>query len=148
MKYSIKFPSDYVKPVFPGLGVLTAALRSGEYPQGKNFLCEEKEGEGKFYCCAGVCSLLQERLKEDQFTPDGEELLDLSPDNPLSKFFILPNNVEVISNPEGNLDKENINYYIDFYALNDNGFSFAEIADIFEAIYKDDGGKLPQGHEL
>lgn len=107
-----------------------AALRSGEYNQGRGFLCSESE-RGKEYCCLGVlCDLYNKhnppmamgpieggskRILFDDCSGDLPEAVikwsGMSSRNGMRCFFLKPSLI----------------------VLNDDcGFSFIEIADVIE----------------
>jgi len=135
MKYEIEFPENYVKPVLPMGKEWVAALRSGKYQQGTQFLrYTDEEDKVEKQCCLGVICLLQQR----PFKIEGNKTVfdysdcTLSRENPLYKIFgpvgYFPPGVRVFQ------EKWDV-YYYSLSGLNDLGFSFAEIADIIEAIW-------------
>ncbi len=110
---------------------LVKALRSGDYAQAKGSLVKIDEHGNESFCCLGVlCDLAtqagegewNERYFEDErghicsaYLPEG--IVKWA--GMKSQGGILPGN------------------YSSLMTLNDNGKSFAEIADIIEAKYKD-----------
>lgn len=138
-KYSLRFPRGYIKKPFKGLNAWLQALRSGEYVQGNGTLCKKEHGV-KYYCCLGVLSKLQGRLKS---VPSNKMLhtdstLDspafLSSLNPaVSSYFSHRGEIPVtigIFKDKKKLDTSSLT------RLNDDGVSFNTIADILEAIYQ------------
>lgn len=120
--YTINKPEGYQKVPLPMRDEWVKALRSGEYPQGKDFLCYEGS-----YCCLGVLSKIQGRLIDGH---DDAEHTELAPSNPLygvlSYAGRLPFGVTVQfeSGVRGALAY-----------LNDDGLPFPDIADIIEELY-------------
>ena len=106
-----------------------AALRSGEYAQGKHALAMTKPGGAVTYCCLGVlCDLLVKR---------GEGTWERSEADPRQLFF-----TDTITNdgsphyvPAGTGDRINLAYTKtrDLAYLNDRNHSFNEIAQHIEA---------------
>lgn len=130
MSYSITFPDNYVKPVLPMKKEWIEALKSGEYSQGKDSLCQD----GK-YCCLGVLSNLQGRLGAPSlsgYRSDGNSSLFLDFENPIvklySRFFNggFPDGVSI----DHDLGKGNALSH-----LNDWGVPFTEIAEIIDQIW-------------
>lgn len=102
-----------------------AALRSGEYTQGRGQLSLEVEGV-MHHCCLGVLCNLQRRLvKIGSLAYDGTlvsaSALILSRDNPV---YFLTYFIASMDGAECTLAD-----------LNDRGTSFAEIADIIEYAF-------------
>lgn len=96
-----------------------AALRSGEYKQGKGAL-QSKDG----YCCLGVGC--------DIFIPKDKQVLD-----PMGLLMGSYPNSQLLAPswlPAINLDYSNKNKTM-LSTLNDNGKSFDEIADLIEKEY-------------
>lgn len=124
MNYEIQYPKKYVKPKLPAKAWLEA-IRSGEYKQGSRVLCSDSA-----YCCLGVLSKIQGRLKNGK---DGEENtgIVLSKENPLIEYLDengrLPRGVKVWRSGED---------FNSLAVLNDKGFTFSEIADIIEQIWE------------
>ena len=112
-----------------------AALRSGEYEQGKWALHYVDENGNAQFCCLGVlCDLaVKAGLDVEVFGPDqgseGYVCYDDSPDG-------LPNSVSDwsgLGGPWGRRpDKDRGDDDYALYALNDAGVSFEEIADVIE----------------
>jgi hypothetical protein len=113
------------------------ALRSDDFKQGQRLLCNS----AKEYCCLGVLSKLQGRLTEDGkdgiIIEHGENIAPrnvLGDDNPMRSVLkaigVFPDgvSVKIISKM---LEKR------DLAALNDEGVSFKDIADIIHAIWKE-----------
>ena len=119
-----------------------AALRSGEFIQGKNALC----ADGK-YCCLGVaCELLHRKgltpkrvsktsenityygtLESSALLPeDVQQSMKIMEKSPL--VFIPEDQKSIDSMPTYYLGK-----HINVAALNDNGVSFKDIADLIES---------------
>jgi hypothetical protein len=103
-----------------------AALRSGVYEQGKNRLRHDNK-----FCCLGVaCDLAQNagigRWDGDTFRTDGVDDYD-------GNDVELPYSVMEwlgITSPEGAWQNP---YFESLTRMNDNGATFAEIADVIEA---------------
>lgn len=86
----------------------TAALRSGEYKQGKGQL---RDGRGKFCCLGVLCN-----VASMQISKNGESPIVGGIENDYRGAF-----VPLIGEK-----------YFDLYLMNDNGKSFPEIADYIE----------------
>lgn len=133
VNYTIDFPENYIKPLLPGRDAWCAALRSGEYKQGRDRLCSY-DGEDK-YCCLGVLSEIQGRLDSDWRDNGGSDAV-LSQCNPLSSLL----------GPCGSLGymwvQVGLKQVCSLAGLNDAGVPFSDIADIIESVW-DDGGELP-----
>lgn len=124
-----------------------AALRSGEYAQTKNQLGNVCDGT-KMYCCEGVAAeryatQLDYRTYWDDDTlvlvdPDNDEghnyaddafweamALSTGPDNGTSTTFafVLPEGMDVVDTGAG---------VASYMSLNDDGFTFPQIADLIE----------------
>lgn len=115
-----------------------AALRSGEWQQGVGRLCSLGADGTKCYCCLGVALALQGRLSEE-----GGDIADTArhpTSMPAANFLVEPVttswndvfanrfNISVISaRHDGRLKAVS--------ELNDDGWSFAEIADALEHTY-------------
>lgn len=130
MNYTLHLPLNYQKIPLPWLTPWLAALRSGEYPQGRGFLCYS----GK-YCCLGVLSKIQGRLQQkDEGWVDGAggSFGSLAIKNPcaavLSQGGSFAPGVWVTFR---GLDHKCL------WRLNDNGLPFSDIADILETLYVD-----------
>lgn len=129
MNYTLHTPEGFQKVALPMSDKWLAALRSGEYQQGKEALCED----GK-YCCLGVLSKLQGRLTDGGYDADPLYCSGLSVDNPLRQIICeygeMPRkcsvSIEGVELPKTILS-----------ACNDNGLTFLEIADIIEALYEE-----------
>lgn len=138
-RIKIKFSANHIKETLPYKAEWIAALKSGQFAQGKECLCED----GK-YCCLGLLSHLQKRLNNSgKSFRDGElfgasELI-LSSDNPV--FAILQGRgdvpytvLHVIYTHDLNYPR-NIHYCFSLAGLNDAGASFEEIADVIDQIW-------------
>lgn len=98
-----------------------AALRSGDYKQGADYLCRDDQ-----YCCLGVLSKLQGRLTPGTFAHhDGDPKKVSAPSMILCRsnpfYFLMDYQV---------LRNEDIYYYLE--TLNDEGVPFSTLADIIE----------------
>lgn len=107
----------------------TAALRSGEYEQGRSYLCTvDDDGERRFCCLGVLCDLAvlvgaaeeEEVMGVVQYDENSEVLppgvmrwAGLSADDPC-----------VFSNPEEMSES--------LATLNDGGYSFTQIADLID----------------
>lgn len=105
------------------------ALRSGSYIQGKNYLHQrirENEKEVEKFCCLGVlCEIVKEKLNLGVSLHYGAYFYD-------EEKHYLPKKVleNLFQNEEIHLKVEER-----FYrpaVLNDNGFTFSQIADLIE----------------
>jgi hypothetical protein len=112
-----------------------AALRSGEYEQGKNYL----ENAGKFCCLGVLCDLaVKEGVIQKSPSKDNEQLI-CYPDE--VKYFgyahnVLPNKVKEwskILTDDGEYHSENINFLLS--NLNDSGKTFEQIAKYIEDYF-------------
>jgi hypothetical protein len=140
----ITIPKGYVRPKIPLRDKWLKALRSGEFTQGKRELrCINNNGIVE-YCCLGVISSLQGRLKDCWGNPIdpsfqgtvcdfGEEYYSktiLAEDNPLAPFIggsgFFPSSVTVEFNGATSFS---------LASLNDAGASFTEIAQIIETVW-------------
>ena len=93
-----------------------AALRSGEYKQGAEYLCQyDEDGNAAAFCCLGVLENIEPRIKCDD---GGDELLD---EDSLKEFLGVNRN-------DGFLQST-------YAGWNDEGMSFSEIADRLEKKY-------------
>ena len=91
-----------------------AALRSGEYKQGAEYLCQyDEDGNATAFCCLGVLQNIEPRIK--QMEDSDEELLDPFS---LKKFLGV-----------GEYDGFIQGHYAD---MNDSGVPFSEIANRLE----------------
>jgi hypothetical protein len=125
MNYKITFPENYVKPKLPFRDKWCAALRSGEFKQGAQFLKKRNE-DSYCYCCLGV-------LCETENVPD---LINES---------IIPDDADYVlcfigaigTFPDGvKLEAENGYSFIHLSTTNDrSGLSFSQIADVIEQIW-------------
>ena len=89
-----------------------AALRSGKYKQGQEYLFQADEDGEPCYCCLGVLQDIEPRIEEEA---DGAEILD---DDTLRKFLGV-----------GDADGFDQSKYA---KMNDAGVPFLEIADRLE----------------
>jgi len=136
-KFTITIKDGFTRKELPFYHEWIAALRSGKYPQGKDFLVSTY-GEGeKQYCCLGVLSKIQDRLPDIGYRSDGYR--GLSPSNPsyaaLRACGSIPNCAYVT-------DSKNMVYRHLAY-LNDKGATFNEIADIIEYSWQPVNESLP-----
>ena len=116
-----------------------AALRSGNYVQGKNALCQESP-EGPHFCCLGVlCDLAvaadvtEQSLTEDKGNTVRAYREDLTLPNTVPATAVLPHSVVMWAN----LNSAHPMVLADGYEhglaqLNDSGSTFSEIADLIE----------------
>jgi hypothetical protein len=129
MNFTIHIPNNYTPPPLPGRNEWVADLRANPDKQGAGLL-GEPQGPN---CCLGRLSLLQGRLTRDGFDSDSGFWAGLSENNPafvmLSALGDFPNGVAV-----------NGLYCLAF--CNDTGLTFAQIADIIEALWSDGGPLL------
>lgn len=94
-----------------------AALRSGEYTQGAEYLCQyDEDGNAVAFCCLGVLQNIEPRIK--QVVDSDEELLD---EDLLKKFLGVNRN-------DGFLQAT-------YAGWNDTGMPFPKIADRLEKKY-------------
>ena len=127
MNYTLNLPPNYTKPKLPGRDKWTAELRSGRRKQGHGKL-QLFNGE---QCCLGVLCDLQGRLGVyEQCNAGG-----LSTNNPLYSHLsaegVFPSTVYVITT-NNNFKHSNL------AGLNDAGLTFLQIADIIEAVWKNE----------
>lgn len=131
--YEVIAPDDYVKPKLPWGTPWVAELRSGKYRQCTGALCN---GEG--YCCLGILSKIQGRLKRPgrSLWLDGDIAGPLSKRNPIATIigeagsFWVYNRVIVRGKSDTTLK------YLTLACMNDNGFPFSIIADVIEAVWE------------
>lgn len=106
----------------PNQTLWIAALRSGDYRQGRNSLCDNRN-----YCCLGVAAeLFQTPTTEVRTDPEGTVYFD-------THCGVAPTYVMEALGLRGNTGPSRGNPFRSLAALNDNGCSFDEIADILEA---------------
>lgn len=104
-----------------------AALRSGKYQQGRGALLQQGDGDNE-YCCLGVlgsiCGANSRQLSNGQILEDVDMGYVLGPWQPRKPGFypFEP------GRPETHVTIQRV-----LAAMNDNGKSFAEIADYIEA---------------
>jgi len=124
--YTITFPENYEKPKLEYRDRWCAALRSGEYKQGRQFL-KERKVDKTFYCCLGVLCEIEGIKITDSHTVisnDWEKLY-----NDLDGIGYLPNKVSVFVT-------ETQDRFYSLANLNDAAkLSFSDIADIIEAVW-------------
>lgn len=122
-----------------------AALRSGNYAQTHSQLGSVDESNVKKYCCEGVAA---ERYGEQcgykvNWTPSGKLFLGGDDDYAENEFWIKMGLIGKIDNPSTSLfifnlpDEQTLlntkrQSSITYMALNDDGFTFAQIADLIE----------------
>lgn len=101
-----------------------AALRSGEYQQGRNFLRRDNDT----YCCLGVlCDLLKADLKIDWKNREFENFSFANRD------VFLPGSVSSLAGLESNDPMVTVDgKQRRLSELNDKGYSFPQIADLIE----------------
>lgn len=110
-----------------------AALRSGQYEQGKGYLQQAEE-----YCCLGVaCKIFipKKKLKVDEFS---KTITGILPDDQrhAPQWLIDISNINFNKDRNKNLKKIDNRFSIYLSTLNDNeGLTFDEIADVLELIY-------------
>ena len=112
-----------------------AKLRSGDCLQGKEYLKHDCNGETR-YCCLGVLTELYAQEHGIKFTGIGDELKFGGGDELICKAVQIwagleSNNPGVIF--RSNTDSILTNKYRELSYINDDGSSFAEIADMIEA---------------
>ena len=90
-----------------------AALRSGEYAQGKDYLYHPDENGDEAYCCLGVLQAIEPRIEQNH---DGDEILD---DASLAEFL-------GVGLGDG-FDQTR------YAHMNDQGVRFPHIADVLES---------------
>lgn len=133
MNYTLHLPENYVKPPLPGRDEWIAALRGGEYQQCQEMLCD-----GKGYCCLGVLSKMQGRLKKEILQwVDGDCSGALDDDNPLHSYL-----QDFVGSGNGSFPKgvtiadEDNNSAECLSEANDAGLTFIQIADIIEQVWE------------
>lgn len=139
------------------LEILLKALRDGSYPQWAGALKEtNRAGAVRGFCCEGVgCDLTVGILGEWVVNESGDNTfggnMSYAPQN-VGDFF----GIDLGANYTGDLDKwlvrepvynfegDRVVYYRDVFLahLNDNGTSFADIADKLESYYLNGGEEL------
>jgi hypothetical protein len=123
-QYKLKLPENYKKVIFPGLNEWVAALRSGEYQQGSDLLHNQVKNQ---YCCLGVlCKVRNEEFHDTYYLDtlnSGYKILRSSGDLPSGVIITYKNNI-------GNIKRYNLSI------INDDGFTFDQIADILEQVYE------------
>lgn len=140
-KYLIA-PENYVRRPLPTKTKWVTALRSGDYSQ-----CDEKLTDGESYCCLGLLSKIQGRLKNGRDGFPGHKF-ELSCDNPLREFL-----GTVGEFPITYINRE-LSYiyckgrkfggrWYTLAAMNDNGYSFSEIADVIDFLWYDPETETP-----
>lgn len=103
------------------------ALRSGNYKQGKNRLCT-LTADDPYYCCLGVAY----EIFKDQFgieTIDYHSVRRYDGEAAYIKHRVLQNALGIAQNGQF---QEPIHGRYSLVSLNDDGFTFEEIADIIE----------------
>lgn len=131
--YEVIAPDDYVKPKLPWGKPWVAELRSGKYKQCTGALCN---GDG--YCCLGILSKLQGRLRRcgRPLWLDGDSAGSLSKRNPIATIigetgsFWVYNRVVVRGKNDIHLRHSTL------ASMNDAGFPFSIIADVIEAVWE------------
>lgn len=104
-----------------------AALRSGEYQQGKDWL----ESDGKFCCLGVLCSIAVQKgdLQREQYGNTVEYVRK----EDMSSTKILPTYLYDLAGLTGAFSVKGKNYTL--AGLNDEGFTFDQIADIIEYFF-------------
>ncbi len=129
MNYTIHTPPNYVPPDLPGGLPWVEALESGIYPQCCATLCD-----GVGYCCLGVLSKIQGRLRPDRHEwRDADKAGILSEHNPLTPCMSDPGG----GFPEGtevSLDSMD-GPMVRLTSLNDNGLTFSQIAHVIRTLW-------------
>lgn len=124
----LTLPEDYRKTKLPFFDEWVAALKSGEYKQGRRSLCSDTDGDKK-YCCLGVLSQIQERLlidKDGRYTDMGA-MGGLNRDNPC--FSQLQH--------YGTFPGARCDDWGSLASINDSReFSFEDIAEVIEHIWE------------
>jgi hypothetical protein len=123
--YELKIPEGYERIELPFFNEWVKALESGEYEQGYRNLCLNNK-----YCCLGVLSKVQGRLRPDG-TDNERCWATLADDNPcftqLHQVGLLPEGVEVVFEHQG---------HNSLVVCNDSGLTFRQIANIIKALWK------------
>lgn len=128
-KFNVRLPSGFKKVKLPFLKEWIAALEGGKFRQCSRSLCELKN-KRYAYCCLGVLSKIQGRLKDG--LDDGSWSI-LSPSNPVYETIgeqgRLPVGVTVYTD-----EYDEVNDLVD---CNDTLYlSFKDIAKIVKTLYK------------
>lgn len=126
-KYTLKLPKNYKRKSLPFYREWLAALKSDEYNQGEGSLVD-----GKSYCCLGVLSKIQGRLKNRRDGNSSDACTGvLSDDNPCYKVFNrageFPSRVKLFI-ADDTIDA--------LTGCNDNGLTFKQIATIISRVWK------------
>lgn len=125
-------PIGYKKIYLPMFEEWTSALESGKFRQTKDTLCETKN-KHCYYCCLGVLSRIQGRLKNGRDGVGGETKM-LSVDNPLYSFLtntgLIQGCVQIHSKGGSVIEADVLAH------LNDLGLTFKEIAKIIKVFWK------------
>jgi hypothetical protein len=135
--YNMIIPEDYVKISLPYFKEWTEALDSGSYSQTKGQLCKtivSSEGEICSYCCLGILSKVQNRLKLDG-SDDGASAYYLSSSNP--NFNVIGNMGRFPTRITFKLS-EFITNIESLSHLNDVGVPFSEISKVIKEIWKEE----------
>jgi deoxycytidine triphosphate deaminase len=137
-EYKIVVPKGYRKIKLKDRDIWLEALRSGKYRQGCSYLAN-MENKRYQYCCLGIRLKVQGRLNITGGV--GYDTLDI--DRYTSGKFIkenpdYPTLGELGEFPLGvSVEQLDIPYsYVRLAHLNDCGFTFKQIADIIERLYK------------
>lgn len=116
------------EPLSPAVQQWIETLRSGKYEQGTNYL----NAEGKLYCLGVACEIFKEELELVVTSKtDKDSFKEFKTYN--GNYGVLPEKVKEhlgLATCFGDLEGQK---YSSLYALNDNGVSFSEIADIIES---------------
>lgn len=125
-------PIGYKKISLPMFEEWISALESGKYRQTKETLCETKN-KRYYYCCLGLLSRIQGRLKNGCDGVNGETIM-LSVDNPLYSFLtntgLFQGCVQIHSKGRVMVEADVLSH------LNDLGLTFKEIAKIIKVFWK------------
>jgi len=110
------------------------ALRSGEYLQTKEYLASQDEKGNDSFCCLGVlCNIMQEETGKLVVTKDLRNKYSFDNEgSTLPKSVI---NWSGLRNSQGHF-RDNYDKSQELTALNDEGKSFKEIANIIEKNYE------------
>ena len=138
MEYKLNLPKDYVPEPLPGRDEWLTALRSGEYKQGPGAL-RKRDGIGGWeHCCLGVLCVLQKRSEVPS-----RDWADVTLFDGLSGSLQSSNPAYAALDSRGHLPcgvfvqragtEERL---MSLASCNDEGLTFADIADIIEKVWK------------
>ena len=136
-KIFVEIPKDYSPISLPSFNEWVRKLESGKIKQTSQTLCTAGK-KSLSYCCLGVLSKIQNRLKKDSCGCflDGSNKYYLSTQNPNYAVFgyagDFPDHVKVsVHKNFADRRRENL------ASLNDDGFSFKDIAKVIKLIWKE-----------